>query len=118
MAVGSRRNWSGRAIPARWPDEPASGDRLGVATFEWHLPHVPPMAPPIRVRIRCEYPGTPLDPMVLSFVADASLGRTPTEVDAEITRLRTTLEAFELRAAGDPIPLPFRTETIRSIAVW
>ena len=89
-----------------------------MTSFDWHLPHGPLFAPRVRVQIRCEYASMALDPTVIRVVADPSLGGTPTEVDAEIARLRTTRDEFELRAAGDPIPLPFRSETIRSIAVW
>ena len=99
-------------------DDRRAGPASTLSSFDWHLPYEAPMSPRVRVQIRCAFPGPALDPTVVRFVADPSLGGTATEVDAEIARLRTTLDDFELRAAGDPIPLRFRSQTIRTIAVW
>lgn len=86
-----------------------------MGSAEWYLPTLP--LAPVRVQVRCEYPGSDLEPTVVDFFAGAELGRTPAEVDAEIMR-RLELEEFDLPAIGEATPLPFISSTVRSIAVW
>ncbi len=71
----------------------------------------------IRVRIGCEYPGTPLEPTSVEFQPAASLGSTPAAVHAAILTMLVTSEEFGLPAVGEKTPFPFASETLRSIVV-
>ena len=66
--------------------------------------------------MRCEYPDDQA-PSAVEFEPDPSLGRTPAEVHAAISALLRRGGDFELPAVGEQFPLPFASETVRSVVV-
>src|SRR4051794_34419170 len=90
------------------------GDAGDVGLLDWDGPSLTSVRP-VRVRISCAYPDQP--PTSVQFEADPALGSNRTEVHAEILRLVVTSAEFELPVIGESEPLPFATDTIRTIEV-
>ena len=82
--------------------------------------HCPPYLGPAFVRgkvwIRCEHDDGRASEVC--FLADHSLGPTEVAVSAEIQRRMAQLDDIELPAIGRAAPLPFKSATIKRVAVW
>ena len=75
--------------------------------------------PHITIRIRCEYPDTPLAPNEVTFRLSPSYGlHTALEAHDWFRRMMREHEEFEVETDGvEELPMPFWSETVRQVVV-
>ena len=80
---------------------------------------LPRRTPRLTIRIRCEYPDTPLDPTEVTFRLSPRYGiHTAREAHEWFLKMMAENDEFEVETdrAGE-LPVPFWSETVRGVMV-